>query len=379
MARCYSRAMHLVVSSAGALLLGSILSMAPKAPAEQDPVPAQEAKPSAPAFSVARPDALAAELERLMRAGLETRDPNHSFFGPLDGDHGGAPFDGSYDWHSSVIAHWALLIRARTTENAELESWLMERLTPAMLEHHGGLLARRAEAVAAGKEGDRRFRRAMATFPYDEGWFLMLLAERSKRDDGADLEALRAAVEERLLGALEARPFPENIGLSRRKRREGVERYCGFYGSSLILYLQLRWAGVTSKAAASRVDAWRDEVLAPRRAAIGAVAEPHGYDFLWAPAMLALGDEVDEAEMEPPYEAPAFEGWPESVKVATVHVLGMELCRVWPLAGAADPVYVERVDSLLAREELWARDFDACSHWVPQFLFIGEWLRAGRP
>ena len=63
-----------------------------------------------------------------------------------------------------------------------------------------------------------------------------------------------------------------------------------------------------------------------------------------------------------------------------------ELSRLWPYAvdahrgiAGADPAYQERTREILARTELWADDFTVVSHWVPQFLWIGEWLRRGRP
>ena len=383
--------MTLVIPLTAGGLLASVLCMAPRSlPPEGAQQSPEEATSRPRVVTLEDSDEFVASTTSLMRLGIETKEPNHSLFAPLDPE-GGAPFDGSYDWHSSVIAHWALMVRARTTADRELEAWVMDRLSIEALERHGDLLARRSAAALDRAGGDRaggdradgeaRLRRAMITFPYDEGWFLVMLSEAGKRAEQGAITRLQASVEARLLDALERRPFPENIGIGRKKRKEGVERYCGFYGSSLMLYLQLRWAGPTSDAAKERLDAWRTGVLEPRRADIDAIDRAHGYDFLWAPALLALADQVDGVERTAAYVAPPFEAWPKSVKVATVHVLGMELSRVWPLAGTESGAapYAERVNSLLAREELWLSDFDACSHWVPQFLFIGEWLRRGRP
>ena len=357
--------------------LGATLSCAMREVNEKAPNQASEPV-AATTFSTRGPGALAGELVRFMRAGIETRSPNHSFFGPLDEGRSGAPFDGSYDWHSAVIAHWALLVHARTAADEGLEAWLMERLDLEALAHHASLLDRRARAAASPGEADRKLLVARMTFPYDEGWFLMLLAERAKRIDGLEVQRIREAVERRLLDALEERPFPENLGLGRAERQAGQERYCGFYGSSLFLYVQLRWAGSITARGSSRLDQWREETLAPREAGINAVEDPHGYDFLWPPALLALANEVDPQHTQSDYEPPVFDGWPDSVRVATVHVLGMELSRVWPMT--VTPLdYAERVDALLARDDLWREDFAACSHWIPQFLFIGEWLRRGRP
>ncbi|MEE2941054.1 MAG: DUF2891 family protein, partial [Planctomycetota bacterium] len=149
--------------------------------------------------STRHPEALGRELVRLMREGIETRSPNHSFFGPIDEERSGAPFDGSYDWHSAVIAHWALLNHARTAADGELERWVVERLDREILAHHAALLERRAGAAASPAGADRALLVAQRTFPDHVGWFLMLLAERARRGDGSELLPMREAVEARLL------------------------------------------------------------------------------------------------------------------------------------------------------------------------------------
>lgn len=373
--------MQSISATASLLLVTTALGPACSIPPERSPLPPEANASSSVQMdqqSARRSAELAQELVRLMREGLETRTPNHSFFGPIDEERQGAPFDGSYDWHSAVIAHWALLTHARTARDEGLEDWTMGRLDLETLTHHAGLLERRAAAAASPDGAERSLLFARMTFPYDEGWFLMLLAERAKRDDGARLLPVRGAIEGRLLDALESRPFPENLGLKRTEAEEGQQRFCGFYGSSLFLYLQLRWAGPVTPEGGARLDAWRDETLTPLRRSIQAIEEPHGYDFLWPPALLALADQLEPGSEAVEYAPPAFQDWPESVRIATVHVLGMELSRVWPIASTGS-TYAERVDSLLARADLWREDFAACSHWVPQFLFIGEWLRRGRP
>lgn len=311
-------------------------------------------------------DAARPRIVELLRAGILTLEPNAA-----KGDIAGraTPFDGSYDWHSSVIAHWALLVHARTHADEELDAWLLQRLTTDVV----------TEELASVEARNRRRR---VTYPYDEGWLLMLLAELARREsvDPEPLETMRSALEARLLETLESARFPENFGAPK-----GTSRYCGFYRSTLFLYLLLRWSDPVRADKLARLDAWRDEVLEPKRKEIEAIHGSHGYDFLSIPALLALVDRL-EGELAPSYSPPEFTGWPDSVVIATVHVLGLELSRVWPCAvdagrGAAEAevTYRRRVDSLLAREELWAEDFPACAHWIPQYLFIGEWLREGRP
>ena len=62
------------------------------------------------------------------------------------------------------------------------------------------------------------------------------------------------------------------------------------------------------------------------------------------------------------------------------------LTRLWPLAwdgGRGDDralkTFRERSAALLEREDLWAEDFAACSHWMPQYLWLGSWFGAGCP
>lgn len=311
-------------------------------------------------------------LIELLRAGIDTKSPNAS---RRDFKKRTTPFDGSYDWHSCVIAHWALCVEARTTEDTELEGWLMKRLTPDVLRAE-------LESVSARK------RKRRVTYPYDEVWLGLLLSEIARRDaiDMAPLLKQRQALEGRLLDTLEAADFPENFGV---KKGDESERYCGFYRSSLFLYLALRWTDCVGDETTARLDVWRDQTLAPKRAEIRSIEETFGYDFLSLPALLALTDRVDRVEGDPEpmtYAPPELTGWPESVIIATVHVLGLELSRVWPCAvdasrgdAAARALYEARVRSLLERRDLWETDFPTCSHWIPQYLYIGEWLRAGRP
>ena len=320
-------------------------------------------------------ETLEAQLVSLMRASIETPKPNASYFRRIPG--GGEPFAGSYDWHSSVIAHWALLIHARVAKDDELEAWLLERLTLDALNGHARIMERRG-----GVDGGA-LKRTLIAFPYDEGWFHLMLAELSKRPSLEGIVALRQQSENRLLDTLEKSPFPENVSYTPGKDSEDV--FCGFYKSSLFLYLQLRWAGSSSKGNAERLAAWRKTQLDPNRSTIAAIEEVSDYDFLWLPAILALANQVDERKDSEAYVAPSFEqGWPERVTLMNVHILGKELTRVWPFAASAtldeaDGTYVKRLSSFLEREDLWAENFLCCSHWIPQFLFIGEWLRKGRP
>ena len=208
------------------LLLFLAISLTPNVEISQD----QGAK-SAPMMDV-NPDSkeLRAELLLLMRAGISVDAPNHGIFKNKEG---GSLFDGSYDWHSCVIAHWCLLITARTETDEELESWLMERLDTESLRREVELI-------------EQRKLKYSPTFPYDEAWFLMLLSERAKHPNPpALIGEWRAQFEERLLSALEARPFPER----------GERGFSGAYDSWLNSYLLLLWSEPTSEGVRARLRA----------------------------------------------------------------------------------------------------------------------------
>lgn len=304
-----------------------------------------------------------ARLLELMQRGIETREPNHSLYPWRQEVEHESLFTGSYDWHSCVIAHWCLLVAARTGSDRELEAWVMERLSEEGLA--------REMKVLMGRDVSRP-----RTFPYDEAWFLMLLRELGERPEPpAELESWRWQLEDHLLDWLEESPFPER-----------AERgFSGAYDSWLMAYLLVIWSEPAREGARSRLHALNEERLAPQRDAIAKLSKTRGYDFLWLPALAALVDRCLDGEASA-YDPGTPPELPDEVVVATVHPLGVAISRTWPDAfdagaGAAPAKarFHEHLSHFLAREDLWDGEFDACTHWLPQYLWIGLWLADGRP
>ena len=193
----------------------------------------------------------------------------------------------------------------------------------------------------------------------------------------------RLQLEERLLRTLETEPFPE----FREAPFSEAQRFCGFYRSSLFLALLLRWSEPVGPGTLERILRWETTHVEPLRAEIQGIVSGHGYDFLWLPAILdLLDDSAGRPIATQPEQVNLEEPWPRKVRIRTVHRLGRELSRTWSLAALAyrgnaraDGRYKSRVCELLQRRELWAEDFKVCSHWIPQYLFVGDWIRAGRP
>ena len=139
-----------------------------------------------------------------------------------------------------------------------------------------------------------------------------------------------------------------------------------------------------TEGADGRVAALIEDRLEPQREAIEEISTSHDWDFLWMPAILALHDRRHARPST--YDPGPVGGLPEGVTISTVHQLGVFLSRVWPCAwdGArGDEAAMQRFEAatraLLAREDLWAEDFAACSHWMPQYLWLGYWFASGRP
>ena len=309
------------------------------------------------------------EWIQLMREGILTAQPNASF---TLREGRSTLFSGSYDWHSCVIAYWALLVQARVDGDARLQRWVLDRLPI----HE---LVSEAEALRL------RERQHEVSYPYDEAWFAVLLAEWCKHNPG-EAELLtpdRKMLEARLLRTLEAAPFPELVSAP----MDDPARFCGFYRSSLFLCLLIRWSQPVTEGALERLLVWENQNLEPHLDEIDSLQVGHGYDFLWLPAILDLNDQAaDRSIQRSVQQVDLTDPWPKRVSIRTVHRLGRELSRTWTLAALAqqgdadaDLNYRKRVTELLERREFWAEDFKVCSHWIPQYLFIGHWIRSGRP
>ena len=302
-------------------------------------------------------------LIELMREGIGTEEPNFSLYPWGEETERGSLFTGSYDWHSCVIAHWCLLLHARTTKDEELGAWLISRLDEDGLANEVELIKRRAP-------------RNLRTAPYDEAWLLMLLAELADHPSSPEgVSGWREELETHLLGWLEESPFPER----------GERGFSGAYGSWVMTILLVTWSEPVSDGASERLRALYEDKLAPYSDDLAALTSARGYDFLWLPALVALADRSRD-EGSPPYDPGDPQPLPEVVTVPTVHPLGVAISRTWPDAfdaglgsAPAEARYRAHLAHFLSREDLWAGEFDACSHWLPQYLWIGIWLADGRP
>ena len=250
-------------------------------------------------------------------------------------------FFGSFDWHSSVHGHWALVRLARLEPGA---SWrpraitaLAESLTPARL---GGELA---YLSGEGRQGFER--------PYGLAWLLQLAAELRewRRDPAADdagangvrgwmaaLEPLETLAADRMVAWLERLPWPV---------RGGEHSQTAF-----ALGLMLDWAHEADHDdVARRVRAAAERYYGADRD-VPVAYEPGGHDFL-SPAlgeadlMRRVRDRRSFAawleRFLPEPEGPGARHWltpvtsPDRADGKLSHLDGLNLSRAWMLDGIA--------------------------------------------
>jgi hypothetical protein len=303
-----------------------------------------------------------ARLSVVIRQGIEskkkTATPNYSL----------TLFAGSWDWHSAVHAHWALLSIARVHGDADLERWTVARLTDKALSAELVFL----KSVTAVKHPEH---------PYGWSWLLLLLWELDKR--GTPPKAARTLADyarTALLAWLESSAYPEQGTVS-------SPRFNGNYKSWLFTYLMVALTAPASGDTRTKLKDLRKKKLEPARAALGK-APRDKYDFLDLPSMQALTARVD----------PTFTSKPAALAVGAAaalpdppmtddnaHTAGAAVVSIWPhaieSAGNAKSCarYHARLNELFSRMDHWADSFEQVSHWVPQFMWMAMWLEAGRP
>ncbi|HEU5323320.1 MAG TPA: DUF2891 family protein, partial [Methylomirabilota bacterium] len=277
---------------------------------------------------------------------------------------GAGPFTGSFDWHSAVHAHWALLSIARVTNDATLETLLGRRLTDSAL------------------EAERKFLKGQAGFevPYGRAWLLLLLHEMTLRvRRPRAVAALRADTEAAVLDWLERSPYPEG-------GTGAAPVFNAAHDSWLFAYLLVALS-TPGKAVTERMRKLRQGKLEPARAKL-AKATHSPTDFLYLPAVQALVDRFDPTSTAAsPYPvAPSPPLADPPLTDGNAHSAGAVLVRIWPYAlhkmnvdAKACARFHARMNEMFSRPDHWADSFELVAHWVPQFMWMAVWLEAGRP
>ena len=291
------------------------------------------------------------ELKRVIQAGLSRTEP-HCYSGVGSG----SIFTGSFDWHSSVHAHWALLSMARLTEDESLERTLSARLTPGNLE---------AERAFLFQAENMDFE-----MPYGRAWLLLLLAELSKHTgiSYSNLGVFREQLEQQLTMWLELNGFSNEVVLN------------GNYESWLFVFLLLHFSQPAPEIR-HRLEALRPQIESVRHIIVAAQADE--YDFLYLPALLFLFDQSGEVKnIGFSYDVDTSLHFDWRLSLNNCHKAGANVVRLWPYAldrqdSSGGNRFRAGLEHILSRPEHWKTSFELISHWVPQFIWLGLMLERG--
>lgn len=288
-------------------------------------------------------------------------------------------FRGSYDRHSNIAAHWALLSWARRTSDAAETKAILGRLGPEAL------------------EAERDWVEASRANPYADAWLLLLLREIGRTSDDARVLALARDLTEkteaRLLKYLSDCPAagpgePESAPESRTPRPpQRIGRWTsGAYDSPLWAMLVLQLSPPAGVDRRTQVEGLRVDRVPAVRALPDREGRPLA-DFLWVDSMLWMSDALaDCAAPLSDYTLPDYVPPRPKITLGNCHSLGCEVVKLWPLAwktsagdAGARKAFNDRLRMCLEREDAWDGPFATVSHWVPQFVYFAVWLAEGRP
>ncbi|MEM6868817.1 MAG: DUF2891 family protein [Cyanobacteria bacterium P01_C01_bin.121] len=291
------------------------------------------------------------ELKRTIYADLVRVEP-HCFTGM------GAEtvFTGSFDWHSSVHAHWALLSMARLTHDVPLQHKLLSRLTPANLE--------------AEREFLINLENIEFEMPYGRAWLLLMLAELSKHEKNNYLllDSFREDLEQQLTLWLEQNSTLDEVVLN------------GGYKPWLFVFLLLQFSQPKLETL-HRLEALRPRIENVREAITITQAEES--DFFYLPAILFLVDQTKEpSEKDFSYCDNAAPEFNQNLSFKSCHQAGINVVQLWPYAldrssKSDSSRFFKGLEKILSQPSHWKGSFELISHWVPQFIWLGLMLEQG--
>ena len=276
-------------------------------------------------------------------------------------------FFGSFDWHSAVHGHWALVRLLRLHPG---EPWTRDLR-----------IALDGSFTPAGAEGELEYLSARPAYemPYGIAWLFQLDAELGEAQGDPQMATWRAALAP--LVALAAERFLGWIGRLPLPIRSGEHSQTAF-----AMALALDWARGQRRVAVADLVAEQARVFYQADRAAPVAYEPSAHDFL-SPA-LAEADLMRRV-LRPAELAPWLSGFLPRLDVFApartidradgklVHVDGLNLSRAWMLRGIAsalpptDPQRAAALDAAAAHESAGmvgvSGDHYAGGHWLGSF------------
>lgn len=288
-----------------------------------------------------------AQISQLKSTILQSTQTLHS----ADGT---SQFNGSYDWHSDVHAHWALLSISRLTGDSQLDAKVTSILTLERIKNEYKFL---------NSNNWSSFEQ-----PYGRAWFLLMLSELNLRPIGQDpnFQKIRRTMTVELLKWLKENPFPD-----------AGNSFVGTHSSWLMALFLTKLASRDYADLESYFDQLIDKKIFPVASKIDSVKFQDG-DFIFLPSLRQLvlpkTDYVKDVLAIP------------KPKKFLCHTPGAIQISYWAHASecakhdAKSCVLIEEKSGMFFdRKDLWKTDFDCVSHWVPQFMWMTHWLSLGTP
>lgn len=281
-------------------------------------------------------------------------------------DTGHPAFHGCIDWHSAVHATFSLLALSRLTDDATFAAAADAVLDPDSVA--GELALLQAGGPFPGE------------LPYGYAWFLVLARER-ERAGWTDLLPLAGVVANDLAQYISDLP-PDVFAADLID-----DDYQNLAWALLNLWLQARWDGDAQRQAWVE-DLVRHEVLPRADACPLSSSADNVFDFfppcLHQARLLVEVLPVADADAWLADALPADWELPPLTDAPSPHVAGLNFSRTWGLYTlwrATDDAllrdaYIDHVDAMMLRPELWAEDYWSYSHWVAQFGVYGLALTA---
>lgn len=290
------------------------------------------------------------ELSAVIWKGIEQTSPHAGAIG------GNTLFNGSYDWHSCVHAHWALLSIARTTKNSELEKKLSSRIEASKLEEEFNYLQKNMEFE----------------MPYGRVWFLLFLKELSLRSGWEQANQYRKTIELQISNWLDQHPFPDG---------NSSQRFIATHQSWAFALLFLTLSDPVNEEVKLKLKNFEQRLLKEKDNFIKNQITDR--DFLFIPAVFALYQQKTLGDYA--YKIDDLYEIPTNITQANAHTPGAYVVRLWPHArqcalhseSPSCKLYDDRMQKLFKREDAWSKGFETVSHWVPQFMWMAYILRSG--
>jgi hypothetical protein len=294
-------------------------------------------------------------LSEIIWAGIARTEPQ------AGGTGGDTIFTGSFDWHSCVHAHWALLEIRGLREDGRLT-------TEAGSRGGEGILDKRLSVEALGREIE--YLKANPEFekPYGRAWLLLLLERIGQLDE------FSSWLWEDLIEWLENSPFPES-----------EDGFLGTHRSWLFCFFLLLMASGRDGDRHERLCDLEGHRLQPLRDRIIADTAEGGraqWDFIHLPSLLAAIDGLQgrplDQSLRDLLDEEKAELLTRDIKITErtqCHEPGRFVMQAWPFVFYDPAAADEIMAKIMAERSCWEESFEWVSHWVPQFMVMEEALR----